>query len=262
MTPKRFNWKVFFVLWGASVLSVIALIPYVLTLQQPQLANLPIPLTVLIPIQIAQNAIIFAVVVAAGMFFAYRSGLGAPILEGYCAGEKISGRLKAIIAPSIMLGVVGSLIVVALDVFVFAPALKAELGALADTLSAPNANPPAWQGFLASFYGGIAEEVQLRWLVLSLFAFLGKFIHHTAAGRPTVTVLWMANILAAVLFGLGHLPATSLLIPLTPLVITRAIVLNGLVGLATGYLYFTKGLESAMLAHFSADIVLHVILAL
>jgi membrane protease YdiL (CAAX protease family) len=79
---------------------------------------------------------------------------------------------------------------------------------------------------------------------------------------PAAIFLWIANMLAAILFGLGHLPATSMLLPLTPLVITRAIILNGLLDVAFGYLYMTRGLESAMISHFSADIVLHVLLAL
>jgi membrane protease YdiL (CAAX protease family) len=102
----------------------------------------------------------------------------------------------------------------------------------------------------------------MRLFLLSLFAFLGKFINHTPEGYPTKAVLWAANILVAVIFGLGHLPATSILVPLTPLIVTRAIVLNGVAGIVFGYLYFTRGLESAMLSHFSADIVLHVIFAL
>ena len=69
--------------------------------------------------------------------------------------------------------------------------------------------------------------------------------------------LWLATILAAVIFGLGHLPATAALVKLTPLLIVRAILLNGVVGVATGYLYWRYGLEAAVLAHFSADIVLH-----
>ena len=73
-------------------------------------------------------------------------------------------------------------------------------------------------------------------------------------------VLWVANILAAVLFGVGHLPtATAIGLPMTGLLVTQIIVLNGLAGLAFGWLYWRYGLESAMLAHFSADIVLHVI---
>jgi len=81
-----------------------------------------------------------------------------------------------------------------------------------------------------------------------------------AEGGPTLAVLWIANIIAAVLFGLGHLPATAASVALTPLVVTRALVLNGLGGVGFGYLYMKHGLESAMIAHFSADIVLHVLL--
>jgi membrane protease YdiL (CAAX protease family) len=97
---------------------------------------------------------------------------------------------------------------------------------------------------------------------MSLLAWLGKFVSKTEDGRPTVLIFWVANILAAILFGLGHLPATATLVPLTPLIVVRAIVLNGLLGIALGYLYFTRGLESAIISHFSADIVLHVLLAL
>ena len=52
------------------------------------------------------------------------------------------------------------------------------------------------------------------------------------------------------------------LVPLTPLVIARTVVLNGLLGIIFGWLYWRHGLEAAMISHFSADIVLHVLLAL
>jgi membrane protease YdiL (CAAX protease family) len=115
---------------------------------------------------------------------------------------------------------------------------------------------------LASFYGGIAEEILLRLLVMSFFVWLGHFVSKTIDGKPTAAVIWIANILAAVFFGLGHLPTTAMLVPLTPLVVTRAVVLNGLLGIGFGWLYWKRGLEAAMISHFSADIVLHVLLAL
>lgn len=264
-TRTRYNWKLFLILWLASVGGVLAILPYSLTLQGPALAKtpLPLPLNLVIAIQVGQNAILFAIAVAAGLFFAYRTKLGAPILEGWLAREPVRARIKAILLPAVLLGIAASVIIIGLDVAVFAPALQAELGNAAKALGeGSNLKPPAWQGFLASFYGGIDEEVLLRLFVLSLLAWLGKFVSHTAEGAPTLAVLWSANILAAVLFGLGHLPATSLLIPLTPLVVARAIVLNGLGGIAFGYLYLTRGLEAAMLSHFTADIVLHVIFAL
>ncbi len=264
MAKKTFNWKLFFILWAASILGVIAIVPYSLALQSAALERtpLPIPLWLLIPIQIAQNAVMLAVAIGAGLWLASRSGLGAPILEAFLAREKVRDRIKAILAPSIVLGVIASLLVIGLDLFVFSALVQSQLGGLTPNVNQSSVKPAAWQGFFASFYGGIDEEILMRLFLLSLFAFLGRFISHTPEGHPTTSVLWTANILVAVIFGLGHLPATAVLVPLTPLIVTRAIVLNGVAGLAFTYLYFTRGLESAMLSHFSADIVLHVIFAL
>lgn len=261
---KRFNWKVFFVLWIGAIVGVVAIVPYSLALQAATLARLssPIPLWVLIPIQVAQNAVLLAVATGAGLFLAYRIGLGAPILERLLDHEPVGDRLKAILLPSIVLGILASLVVIGLDAFVFGPALRAELGGLTANVNASIAKPAPWQGFLASFYGGIDEEILMRLFLLSLIAFGGRLLSRNAGGQPALWVLWTANILVAVIFGLGHLPATANLVPITPLVVLRAIVLNGLAGLVFGYLYFTRGLESAMLSHFSADIVLHVLFAI
>ncbi|MBI5030060.1 MAG: CPBP family intramembrane metalloprotease [Chloroflexi bacterium] len=265
MSHKKFNWKVFITIWLATIFGVIAIIPYSLAVQGASLEKIAtqIPIPLLLAIQIGQNAIMFGVATMLGLFLANRIGLGAPILEGFFARQRVREQIRSIILPSVILGVVAALIIIALDVFLFSPALKAELGVLAGEQGAQSiAKPAAWQGFFASFYGGINEEVLLRLFLLTSLAWLGKFVSHTAEGRPTLAVLWIANILTAILFGLGHLPVTAMVIPLTPLVITRAIVLNGLAGLAFGYLYWRRGIESAMLSHFSADIVLHVLLAM
>jgi membrane protease YdiL (CAAX protease family) len=217
---------------------------------------------VVIALQVVQSAILFAILIFGGLFFAARVGLGAPILERAIRGEAIADRVRAILPLSITLGVVVTLIVLALEFLVFQPAMLRELGNVADSLNLRTSQPAAWKGFLASFYGGITEELLLRLFAMSFLAWLGHFFSTTTDGKPTSAVFWAANILAAVLFGLGHLPATSVLVPLTPLVITRAIILNGLIGLACGWLYWKRGLEAAIVSHFSADIVLHVLLAL
>jgi membrane protease YdiL (CAAX protease family) len=260
---KAINWKVFFILWIAAVLSTIALLPYALELQSSTLASLelPFPLPVLLVIQTVQNAILFGVMIFFGMLLAKRIGLSAPILDSITQGEFASEKLRSLLPISIVLGIIASVLIIGLDVYVFQPALLNELGDKANALT-QSAQPAAWKGFLASFYGGIAEEILLRLLVMSFFAWLGSFISKTSEGKPSNAVFWTANILAAVLFGLAHLPATASILPLTPLVITRAIVLNGVAGVVFGYLYWKRGLESAMISHFSADIVLHVLFAL
>jgi hypothetical protein len=259
---KPFNWKIFFILLAASIFGVVAVIPYSLALQGNTLnqSKLPMPLWMLIPLQVIQNGVIFAIIIGIGLWAANRTGLGLPILEAKLAGEPVSKRIKPLLLPSILLGVIASVLIIALDLYLFSPALKAQIGDQVVNLTQSNAHPVAWKGLLAWFYGGIDEEILLRLGLLSLFAWLGKIISKTANGYPTLVALWAANILAAVLFGLGHLPATSLLMPLTPLVILRAIVLNGLAGVGFGYLYFSRGLEAATLSHFTADIILHVLI--
>ncbi len=76
-------------------------------------------------------------------------------------------------------------------------------------------------------------------------------IVRAAGGRPPGSILWTANIIAAVAFGLAHLPQTARFFLLTPVVVIRVVAMDALVGLALGYLYWTKGLEGAMLSHFT-----------
>ncbi len=268
---KRSNWVIFLILFLASIAGLIAVLPYSLALQGgiPAQQNLPMPLWQLILIQLGSQVALFAFACAMGLSFANSIGLGLPILKGWLFPKEAGGaaaplrdRIRAFLPLSVIFGIVAALLIVVLDVYLFQPLLRAQFGA-GNALSLASPRTPApWQGFLASFYGGIDEEILLRLLVMSFLAWVGRSISHTANNRPTLGVLWIANVLAAVLFGLGHLPATSTLVALTPLVIVRAVVLNGLAGVGFGYLYMKHGLESAMLSHFCTDLVLHVAFAI
>jgi membrane protease YdiL (CAAX protease family) len=256
------NWKIFFILWLAAILATLAVLPYSLELQSGLIAqlDLPISLPALIALQTLQTGILFAVLIFVGLILMKRIGLTAPILDSVANGKSYADKFSAILPISVGLGIITSLLIIGLG-FLFQPMLIQELGDKANALNLTT-QPAAWKGFLASFYGGIGEEILLRLFVMSLLAWLGSFISKTSEGKPTNVIFWVANILAAVLFGLGHLPAVSALVPLTTLVVIRTVVLNAVGGVIFGWLYQTRGLESAMIAHFSADIVLHVLLAL
>jgi hypothetical protein len=261
---RPFNWKVLLILAVACIIGFAAVLPYTLTLQSEVLktARLPMPLPLLLIVQGVQNAVLFTVVGGVGLLLATRIGLGLPFVEGWVNGQPIWPRLPRVALVAAVTGVVVAALVIVLDSWAFQPGLAALLAARGVKLP-QSINPPAWQGLLASIYGGIAEETMLRLGVLTLFAWLGRFVSHTPEHRPTLAVLWIANVLAAILFGLGHLPATaSIGIPITGLVILRAVVLNGAIGLLAGWLYWRWGLESAMIAHFSGDIILHVLIQL
>jgi hypothetical protein len=261
---KPFNWKLFLILWLAGVFGTIAVLPYVLTLQSETLKNieLPISLPVLITLQVIQSAVILGILTALGLLLANRIGLGAPIIEAWLNKESITEKIKSMLPISIILGLIAGVLIIVLDVYVFQPLLIKDFGEQINAMP-ENIKPPAWQGFLASFYGGIAEELQLRLFFMSLLAWIGSFIVKPVDGKANASVLWIANILAALAFGVGHLPAAAAIFPaLTTLVVIRIILLNSIGGIIFGWLYQTRGIESAMIAHFSADIVLHVLFAI
>lgn len=258
------NWKVFWILWIAGILSTFLLLPYVLEMLSStfDLSTIGLPIPVILLLQTVQIAILFAVVIFFGLLLAKNIGLGTPILDAATRGEPVADKVRAILPLSIILGVVFTLLILGLEFLYFQPALIRELGNAATPLNLQTSQPAAWKGLLASFYGGIAEELQLRLFLMTLLAWLGRFISKTSDGKPTSAVFWIAILLAAVLFGLGHLPTIALSVPITSLVVARTVVLNGVLGIVFGWLYWKRGLESAIISHFSADIVLHVLLAL
>jgi membrane protease YdiL (CAAX protease family) len=73
-------------------------------------------------------------------------------------------------------------------------------------------------------------------------------------------VLVTANVVAALLFATGHLPATSMIFgSLTPLLLARCFLFNGGFGLLFGYLYRKHGIHYAMISHAMLHVVSRVI---
>jgi len=241
------------ILVAGGVLGVVAVIHYSLTLQPPSGA-LEMPLEILLLFQVIQNTVLLAIVVGLGLRLAQGSGLGTPLLDDWLTGKPVAARLKATLTPALLAGVALSLVILILEKALFEPGLPAALAQAADI--------PWWQGMLAAFYGGITEELLMRLGFFSLVAWvLNKGIRQQT-GRPGSAIFWTANVVTAILFGLGHLPATAALVPLTTMIVLRALLLNGIASLVFGHLYWTRGLEAAIIAHFTGDILLHVVAAI
>lgn len=251
---SAFSWPEFAVLYGAALIGVACVTPYTLELTADAFKRaqerMHQPRGVIVLLQSAQSVVLFAVATGLGLLIAHQIGLGAPLVEGLLAGKDVSAQAVALLAPALILGIASAAVLLILEITVFWPRLP---GAMRDHVPIP----ALWKRLLASFYGAIDEEILLRLFLLSLLAWLISFAWHLPGGQPTPGAFWLANIIAAVVFGLGHLPATAALVKLTPVLIGRAILLNGVLGIAAGYLFVRYGLEAAMLAHFAADLVLH-----
>jgi membrane protease YdiL (CAAX protease family) len=265
---RPFSKKVFIFLVMLIVPAVYAALPYTMTVAS---ITLDVGEWLIVLVASLLDVALYSVLAAIGLYLAARIGLGLPFVEGWLekSPEDVSGPVtveesprdfKGMLVFSVVVGVIIAIVIIVLDLYGFEPLLQAELERFGIT-DPGIPQPPPWQSVLVSFSAGINEEVIFRLFGLTVLAWLGGLVFHDTEGRPTAVVLWIAAILTAVLFGLAHLPLTMTVgLPLTPLIVTRAGVLNGVAGIVLGWLYWTRGLESAMVAHFSADIVLHVIL--
>ena len=242
-------WPTFRRLWLTAVLATLTVLPYVCTILKrlPLPRPLSIPLPVLAGLQLVQSAVIFGIAIAAGLWLAPRLDLYLPLFShDYAPGEARRVFLRCLRdgAPA---GLLAGAIVIALELLFF----RRDLPPAMLQFSAP-----LWQGLLASFYGGIGEEILLRLFVMSALAYGLARVARRSPAPIAPGVFWTANVLAALLFGLGHLPATAALAPLTTALVVRALVLNGIPGVLFGYLFWKRGFETAMAAHFTADIII------
>lgn len=248
-----YPWRLFGLLLGAALIGVVAVIPYAFELSADALRRMPLqlPLWIVIGLQLAQSAILLAVAVGVGLLLSRKLGLGAPVLESlvYQRGQRVvaPGLLGSVIAGAAMAAI---LVIVARAIFFARIPQLAEHG---------EAGIALWKRILACFYGAFDEEILMRLFLLSLVIWVIAKVARVRQIQNSPVMLWTANLLVALVFGLAHLPAAKLIMPINAITITYILVLNGLASLLFGYLFLRRGLEFAMAAHFSADIVLHVV---
>lgn len=107
-------------------------------------------------------------------------------------------------------------------------------------------------------YGGVVEEVMLRLFAMSLISLLLWKLFYRALPKQNipVSVFIIANIVSALLFAAGHLPATFLTFQtVDAIVIIRCFLYNGGLGLVFGWLFRKYGIQYAMLGHAGTHII-------
>ena len=246
------NNKLFLILLLACILGNIAALPYSSSLGLLRFEELPIPFLIVILALIIQTTIYSTIAVFVGLFLGEKVGLGAPILEDWLQAESTGKNLRPIVKIPIILGVLVGVLLFVLDRFAFAYFIE--------PVTAFQEKAPLWQRILASFYGGIGEEVFMRLFLVTLIIWIIQRLRKIKDSKSEALAAWVSIIIVSVVFGLGHLPMTATFTTITPLVVIRAIVLNSIAGIVFGWLYWKKGLEAAIISHFSTDIILHVIL--
>lgn len=229
-------------LWAIGLVGVSALLtpqpPAQLVDSSPALRDLP---EVVLRLLLVVNPLILLTVAAAvGAVFAHRSGLRSAL-----AGAA-DARLDA--PTAVATG------------FALAVVLAGADAALADHLgpdwrrvvAASEAEPWLPRLALGVLYGGLTEEILLRWGLMSFLVWSASHLirpAREAASQARDGAVWFGIVVSAAVFAVGHLPALSQSVELNAPIVARTLGLNGLAGLAYGWLFWRRSLESAMLAH-------------
>jgi membrane protease YdiL (CAAX protease family) len=229
-------------LWLAGMLGVVVVTTTVL----PRLlaeVELPAPLWVLSMASLAQSATLLVLAVWAGVALAPAVGLRAPAFEAAVSGRPIVPALRPQLFPGVTAGLFGGALL--FTAVRFAPAaLTAAQEQFNLTLAA------------RVLYGGVTEELLLRWGVMTALVWLSWRVLQHRQGAVHAGYVWLAILVSALLFAAGHLPAAAALIGvLDANIVAFVIGWNAAFGLLFGYLFWRYGLESAMLAHALSHVV-------
>ena len=124
-------------------------------------------------------------------------------------------------------------------------------------------HPPFPVSILASLSAGIGEEIVFRGFVFGFWGLLLNWLLRRFNGRTAA--LWIANLVAALAFGAGHLGSLLFITgasspaELSPVLLVEMFLLNGIIGLVAGDRYMKDGLVAAAGVHFWTDVVFHVL---
>jgi len=133
-------------------------------------------------------------------------------------------------------------------------------GAIIAYLIAPN-----FIGYLNSvpqftrIFGSIYEEIIIRWGIMTLIVWAFWRIGQKGVGIPKNSLIWSGIILSQILFAFGHTP------PLIRFGITNPLWSIATIFIVTfpwGWLFWKRGIESAIFAHMSFHIVVILLVAM
>ncbi|MCC5911076.1 MAG: CPBP family intramembrane metalloprotease [Clostridiaceae bacterium] len=212
---------------------------------------LPFPMGIMLILTAFQFFVISFILSFVGIKLARKTGFSLNILDSMIGKEKVVIDKKATLL-SIVIGMILGLIIIGADRFYF----QYEIPMMGQ-------NTPQFSllGLITGvLYGGVFEEIAVRLFFMSLLIWLFAKVLKCNTEEISSKFYWLAIFISLVLFAVLHLPATEMFFgEVTPMLLTRGLLLNGIGGLFFGYLYWKKGFEYAILSHMVAHISMQLI---
>lgn len=252
--------KLFLILWLAGCCGVlsfqsvdfqalIAMLPAEATSDAPAISPLLLRLLAFL-----QPAILLAVTVVVGVVLNPKIGLSAPAAEALAQGRPWMPALR----PQVLPGLIGGLLGAAAITGSWAVAKPFLPLAFVTRAEGFNRLLPIWTRL---FYGGITEELLLRWGFMAFLVWaLWKLGRKSAPGDMSFIA---GIVISSLMFGAGHLPIAVALAGGASLpLVAYVLVANASFGIIAGYLFWKRGLEAAIIAHMVAHVAMVAYLSL
>ena len=240
--------RLFLILWLAGLAGVLSfqlvdLQAVIAMVPEAQGKPLPLSMAVIRLLSIVQPALLVAAAVFVGLLLASRVGLSAPAAQALAERKPFLPALR----PQLLPGVFGAAMAATAIIgswFLWKPFLSPSFVGSVEKFN--HILPPPTR----LLYGGIVEELLLRWGLMSFLVWAAWKGLQKGKGTPRSGFVVAAIVGSALVFGAGHLPIASMLNGGPSLsVITYVVFANAVFGVIGGFLYWKKGLESAMVAH-------------
>ena len=185
---------IMFVLGFLGIVSTLSLIPNLFALQStpPSLS-----MEVIQIISVVQSSIYLLLMLWLGAVFSKKVGLTSPVIFALSDSKNVYNALKPQIIPAIAGGIVGGVIIIAISGF-FSSYLPPEF------LSAGEKLDPPW--YTKILYGGITEELLIRWGLMSFLVWGGYRITQKKGTEIRPHNYFLAIVISALIFAIGHLP--------------------------------------------------------
>lgn len=242
------RWRFVLAVWLLGMPGVVAVVWALLPLLAANAALFPLPLWAIVLLSGLQTAVLLVLAAVVGAWLAPRVGLQAPAVSAWLSGRPVGPALRPQWLPGLCGGVAGA-------------AWLWVLSRLAPEALRPSDPASAMPLVVKVLYGGVTEELLMRWGVMTLVLWLAWRIARRGQGRPGGGLVAMAVVLSALLFALGHLPAAQAMAgALTAPVVAFVLVGNTAFGLVAGWLFARRGLEAAIIAHGLAHLLSHPLL--
>jgi len=188
------------------------------------------------PFRVALGALLGAILVASGFFFASRTRT----LPSRPPSQRTRLAVLSLLLGSVLGAFLLSLLVLAARA---EPLLRARY--------AGRQYEPAWRPWALGFESSILEEVASRLFAMSFVAWIVLRLTH----RSRLAFV-IALVISTLLFGLAHLPAWAVVAKTTPMLVIGVILLNGIGGALLGWIWWRWGLPYAILCHLAGDVVI------